>query len=104
MLGYEPIVEKMILVSGQDFSHYFGVDENDPFPAGTGLTLKVFERDDGDQLGAWPAISVTASGALVQIVKDDLDPLPDGAVFRVYVEYPDGQNLCWYRGRVWRRT
>jgi hypothetical protein len=104
MLGYEPLVEKMIVVSGQDFSHFFGVEANDPFPTGTDLVLKIFERDDGDQLGAWPAISVQAGGALVQIDHEDLALIPDGAVFRVYVIYPDDQELCWYRGRVWRRN
>lgn len=104
MLGYEPIVEKMIVVSGQDFTHFFGVEDNDPFPGGTGLTLKIYARDDGDQLGAWPAVTVTGAGARVQIDSEDLDVIPDGAVFRVYVEYPDGQEACWYRGRVWRRN
>jgi hypothetical protein len=103
MLGYEPFVEKMVVVSGQDFSHFFGVEQTDPFPTGTGLTLKIFDRDDGDQLGAWPAVSVQAVGALVQITSQDLDPIPDGAVFRVYVQYPD-RDLVWYRGRVWRRS
>ena len=103
MIGYEPIVEKMVVVSGQDFSHFFAVEDTDPFPAGTGLTLKILARDDGEQLGAWPAVSVVAGGALVQIGKNDLTLIPDGAVFRVYVTYPGGQELCWYRGRVWRR-
>lgn len=103
MIGYEPIVEKMVVISGQDFSHFFGADTNDPFPTGTTLTLKVFSRE-GDQIGAWPAVAVTASGALVQVTADDLDPVPDAATFKVFVEYPDGQNLCWYRGRVWRRN
>jgi len=104
MLGYEPLVDKMIVIAGQDFSHFFGVDQLDPFPTGTELVLKILARDDGEQLGAWPAISVQPSGALVQITADDLDPIPDGAVFRVYVTYPDEQDLCWYRGRIWRRT
>lgn len=102
MFGYEPIVEKMIVVDGQDFSHFFGVEESS-FPTGTELTLKIFDRE-GVQLGAWPAVGVSAGGALVQITADDLDPVPDGSQFRVYVQYPDGQDLCWYRGRIWRRN
>jgi hypothetical protein len=101
MIGYEPIVEKMVIVQGQDFSHFFGTDS--PFPAGTTLGLKIFARDDGDQLGSWPAISLDSSGALVQITSEDLANIPDGSVFRVYVTYPGDQALCWYRGRVWRR-
>lgn len=103
MLGYEPLVEKMVVVSGQDFSHFFGTQSSSPFPSGTSLTLKIFDREDS-QLGAWPAVAVSPGGALVQIDADDLDPVPDAATFRVYVQYPDGQDLCWYRGRVWRRT
>lgn len=103
MIGYEPIVEKMVVVSGQDFSHIFNAGDGDTFPNGTVLTLKIFARDDGDQLGAWPAVSVTSTSAQVQIAQEDLDPIPDGSVFRVYVAYPSGQDLCWYRGRVWRR-
>lgn len=102
MLGYEPIVENMVIVSGQDFSHFFGVEET-PFPYGTTLTLKIYSRE-GSQLGAWPAVVVEPGGALVQIDADDLDPVPDAASFRVYVQYPDSQDMCWYRGRVWRRT
>jgi hypothetical protein len=102
VLGYEPIVEKMVVVSGQDFSHLFGV-ENSPFPNGTTLTLKIFDRE-GQQLGAWPAVAVEPGGALVQITADDLDPIPDAATFKVFVEYPDLQTLVWYRGRVWRRA
>lgn len=102
MLGYEPIVEKMIVVSGQDFSHFFATDT--PFQRDTDLTLKIFARDNGEQLGAWPAVAVESAGALVQINSEDLDSIPDGAVFRVYITYPDSQQMCWYRGRVWRRN
>lgn len=104
MLGYEPIVEKMIIIQGQDFSHFFGVEDVAPFPSGTELVLKILTRDDGEQLGAWPAIAVEPGGALVQISADDLEVVPDGAVFRVFVTYPDEQDVCWYRGRIWRRS
>jgi len=102
MLGYEPIVETMVLIDGQDFTHFFGTDT--PFTNGTTLTLKIYSRDDGSQIGSWPAVSVKSGGASVQITSDDLDVIPDASSFRVYVQYPDGQDLCWYRGRVWRRT
>lgn len=104
MIGNEPLVDNMVIVSGQDFTHFFGVTDDDPFPLGTTLTLKVFSRE-GDQIGAWPAINVQPSGALVQITADDLDPVPDAATFKVFVQYPNmPTGLCWYRGRVWRRT
>lgn len=104
MLGYEPLPETMVVVAGQDFSHFFGVSEEDPFPAGTDLVLKIFERSDGEQLGAWPAVEVLPGGGQVQISAEELDGIPDASVFRVYVEYPTGQVLCWYRGRVWRKA
>jgi len=105
VIGYEPIVDNMVIVVGQDFSHFFGVEESSPFPAGTVVTLKIFERgENGQQLGAWPAVVVEPGGALVQIDGDDLYTVPDAAQFRVFVEYPDGQVLCWYRGRIWRRN
>jgi hypothetical protein len=103
MLGYEPTLENMVIATGQDFSHYFGVTEDDPFPDDTVLTLKIYARDAVDQIGSWPAILVEEGGAQVQIASTDLDIVPDGATFRVYVTYPDSQALCWYRGRVWRR-
>lgn len=103
MIGYEPIVDNMVIVTGQGLSHFFGVLDNDPFPYGTAVTLKVFARE-GQQLGAWPAIAVEPGGALVQINADDLDDIPDSATFKVFVEYPDSEPLCWYRGRVWRRS
>ena len=103
MIGYEPIVEKMVIISGQDFAHHFGVEETDPFPAGTGLTMRIFDRE-GNQIGAWPAVTVQPGGAKVQITADDLDIVPDAASFRVHVEYVGGPNLEWIRGRVWRRS
>lgn len=104
MIGYEPYTEKMLIIAGQDFSHWFGVTEDDPFPDGTDLILKIFERDSGDQIGSWPAAQVLAGGAQVQIGAEELDEIPDASLFRVMVEYPDGQSLCWYRGRVWRKA
>lgn len=102
MIGHEPLVDTMVVCPGQDFSHFFGVEPDDPFPAGTGLTLRIFDRR-GIQVGAWPAITVHPGGAKVQITAEDLDVIPDSAVFRVHVEYPDGTDLVWIRGRVWRR-
>jgi|688.fasta_scaffold919799_2 hypothetical protein len=102
MIGYDPIVDNMVIIDQQDFSHFFGVD-GDPFPAGTTVTVKIFSRD-GDQLGAWPAVTVQSSGALVQITSDDLAPVSDACTFKVFVQYPDSADMCWYRGRVWRRT
>lgn len=104
MIGYEPIVETMVVIAGQHFSHYFEVEEESPLPDGTEVTLKLYDRLGAQQLGAWPAVTVEPGGALVQITADDLDPIPDAALFRVYVDYPDTTALCWYRGRVWRRN
>jgi hypothetical protein len=103
MIGYEPLVEKMVVITGQDFSHFFGVEPDDPFPAGTGVTLRIFDRES-NQIGAWPAVTVQPGGAQVQITAEDLDLVPDASVFRVHVEYADGTDLIWYRGRVWRRN
>lgn len=103
MIGYEPFVEKMVIIGGQDFIHWFGVDPHDPFPTGTGLTLKMFDRE-GNQIGAWPAVVVKPGGAQVQITAEDLDGIPDASVFRVHVDYPDGTDVVWIRGRVWRRS
>lgn len=102
MIGYEPISEKMLVIKGQDFSHRFGVTEDDPLPDGTDLVLKIFERDDDSQIGAWPAVTVEPGGAHVQITAADLEIVPDASVFRVYVVYTD-ETLCWYQGRVWRK-
>lgn len=103
MLGYDPIVEKMVVISGQDFAHTFQV-EGSSFPPSTVVTLKIYARDNFQQLGAWPAVSVSSSAAVVQINSEDLEPIPDASTFRVYVQYPGGEDLCWYRGRVWRRN
>jgi hypothetical protein len=93
----------MVIITDQDFSHFFDVEDGTAFRAGTTLTLKIYDRE-GQQLGAWPAVAVEPGGALVQISAEDLAPIPDAATFRVYVQYPDSQDLCWYRGRVWRRN
>lgn len=98
-IGYTPTRESMKVVPGQDFSHYFRVTEIDPFPSGTLVIMKIFDRVN-TQLGAWPAVLVEEGGAQVQIIAADLEPIPDGAAFRVYVTYPDTQTICWYSGRV----
>ena len=103
MIGYEPYVETMTVIDGQDFSHFFEVEDDEAFPPGPTLTFKILARDNKQQLGAWPAVTVEPGGALVQITAEDLINIPDASQFRVYVDYPDGQTLCWYRGRVWRR-
>lgn len=102
MIGYEPIVDNMVVITGQGLTHFFGTTE-DPFPTGTEVVLKVFSRD-GAQISAWPAVVVEPGGALIQINADDLTNLTDSMEFKVFVEYPGDQPLCWYRGRVWRRN
>ncbi len=105
MLGYEPFVTDMVIIAGQDFSHFFGVTDDDPIPPGTTVILKIYTRDGSDQIGAWPAIDVQPGGAHVQITSVDLDAIPDSATYRVFVSYtePSEQTLCWFRGRVHRR-
>lgn len=104
MIGRDPIVDQMVVVDGEQFFHRFGVDEDDPFPSDTTVTLKVYDRTGETQLGAWPAVEVLPGSAVVTISADDHAPIPDGSAFRVWVQYPEGPPLCWYRGRVWRRV
>lgn len=103
MLGYNPIVEEMVILESQDFTHRLDVIADDPFPAGTTVTLYIYARDGETQMGAWPAVAVDTGGADLQIAADDFNEIPDSAVFRIYVTYPTGEKVCWYRGRVWRR-
>lgn len=100
MLGYEPTAENMVILSGQDFTHYFGVTEADPFPDDTTLVLKIYDRTGAILIGSWPAVLVEEGGAQVQITAGDLADVPNGSTFRVFVTYPTGETVCWYYGRI----
>lgn len=103
MIGYEPYSDELVITKGQAFSAYLSVTAEDPFPENTSASLYMYSRDGQTQLGFWPATLVEEGGAQFQIDADDLNGIPDGARFRVYVTYEDSVPTCWYRGPVWRK-
>jgi hypothetical protein len=103
MIGNVPHVDQINLVTGQDISHFFRVRDSDPFPEDTEVLLYIYDHTRTVQLGFWPAVAVTAAGAQFNIQHEELDSIPTGSRFRVYVKYAESfGRFCWYRGGITR--
>lgn len=101
MLGNEPIVETLLLVTGQDFVHQIDVPEGNFIPVGTTCSIVIYDPA-GNVLATWSA-SVTTAWVSWLIHSEVSDTITIPATFRVYVHYADGKDFCWYRGHVARQ-
>lgn len=105
MIGNVAIVDRINLIQGQDLAHRWDVPAGDGLPAGTTVTLYMYSHNFSETLGIWPSIDVDTSGASFFIEAEDLEPIPAGARFRVYLIYPDAPKprLVWILGTVSRQ-
>ena len=104
MIGNEPVLDEWIITKGQDLTYLFETTDDEPFPDDTELTVYALAAQDTSKvLGLWSAVDYQPGAIQIQIDAEDLDPIPDGSQFRVYLKYPDSPRVCWYRGRMWRR-
>lgn len=100
VLGHRPTKAELLLRKGCDFVWALTVDEDDPLPDDTTVTLYVYPRDTWDVLAFWPAVSVEPGRAVLQIVADDHEIIPDGGKFTVILEKPGFPKTAWLEGRV----
>ncbi|DAZ90367.1 LtfC-like domain-containing protein [Mycobacteroides abscessus] len=105
MIGNVAIVDRINLIQGQDLAHRWDVPEGDELPAGTTVTLYIYSHNFSETLGVWPAIDVDPQGASFFVQSSDLDPIPMGARFRVYITYPAAPHprLVWVLGSISRQ-
>jgi hypothetical protein len=99
-IGFEPIVETLVLVKGQDFLHDIFAPLGETFPVGTTAEI-IFYDAAGTQLDEWSA-SVNSAAVSWNVDKAVADTIPHPAFFRIYIHYPDGADFCWYKGSVVR--
>lgn len=100
VMGHRPTKAEILLRKGCDFTWELTVDEDDPLPDGTVVTLYVYERDAETLIGFWPAVEVLPGAATLQIYADDHALIPDGAKFTVTLEKPTYPKTPWLEGRV----
>lgn len=100
VIGHEPVVQRVVLIDGQDLTHVFTTWGED-LPAGTVVEWRVTDRDHASLLGVWP-VTETVDGWLLNVEAADHARIPDGTRFRLFVTYPTGGRFCWIAGPVGR--
>ncbi|MFD6400836.1 hypothetical protein [Nocardia sp. NPDC060249] len=101
MLGNEPQIETLLLVTGQDFHHQIDVPSGSFIPAGTTCEIVIYDPAN-TVLATWNA-TVTTYWVTWLIHSEVSDTITIPATFRIYVHYSDGKDFCWYRGQVARQ-
>ncbi len=101
MLGNEPIIETLLLVTGQDFVHQIVVPEGNFIPVGTTCSIVIYDPA-GTALATWSG-SVTTAWVSWLVHSEVSDTITIPATFRIYVHFADGKDFCWYRGQVARQ-
>ncbi len=101
MLGNEPIVETLLLVTGQDFVHQIDVPDGSFIPAGTSCALVIYDAAN-TVIATWNA-TVTTDWVSWLIHSEVSDTITIPAFFRIYIHFSDGKDFCWYRGQVARQ-
>ena len=100
VFGHTPTKGEILLRKGCDFVWFLEVEEDDPLPDGTQVTLYVYTRDSEDIIAFWPAAEVWPGGVQFQIFADDHQPVPDGAKFTVILHKPGFPKTPWFEGRI----
>jgi hypothetical protein len=100
VLGHVPTKAEILLRKGCDFTWFIEVEDDEPLPDDTTVTLYVYSRDSVELVAFWPAISVVPGGAQLQIVADDHEIIPDGGKFTVVLQKPGYPKTAWLEGRV----
>lgn len=99
-LGHTPVKAEILLRKGCDWTWSLTVDDDDPLPDGTTVTLYVYSRDGDTLLAFWPAVDVLPGAAQFQIYADDHAVVPDGAKFTFILHKPGYPRTPWLEGRI----
>lgn len=97
-IGYEPIIDTLVLVPGQDFLHDIFPPFGETVPSGTTGSLTFYDPT-GTLLATWDA-NVSSASISWNVSSTLSDTIPTPANFRIYVHFQDGTDFCWYRGPV----
>lgn len=97
-IGYEPEIETLVLVPGQDFLHTIYPPPGQQFADGTSVEI-IFYTADGTVITSWDA-TVTLTSVSWSVDSAVSDTIPTPADFRMFVHYADGTDFCWCRGQV----
>lgn len=100
VVGYQPVLMRLALIDGQDFTHEFPVT-GEPLPPGSVVALELLNRDKTYTYGSWP-LTETETGWVAFIEAADHAVVPHGGSFRLSVTYPGEGRFYWIAGSVER--
>jgi hypothetical protein len=101
-LGYQPLVEPLILNTGTTFVQTIQPSGGAQFPAGTTVQI-VLTGPGGTALGTWPATVTTTSASWV-VPNGTADAIPANSRYALMVTYPTSPatTYAWFQGAVIR--
>lgn len=100
VLGHVPTKAEILMRKGCDWVYPVEVEDDEPLPDDTVVTLYVYPRDSMDVIAFWPAVEVLPGRAQFQIFADDHEIIPDGAKYTVILEKPGYPKTPWFEGRI----
>ncbi len=102
VIGHEPVVQRVVLIEGQDLTHLF--IPHTPLPSGSVLEWRAYDRDWKHLYGVWPVTdeTLTEGGWLLNVEASDHAVIPDGSRHRLFATYPTGGRYCWIAGPIGR--
>lgn len=99
-IGHRPLVDTLVLVTGQDFVHEILAPVGEVIASETAVDLVIYGPDNS-VIATWDA-EVSSASVIWEIASEVADTIQIPATFRIYVHYSDGADFCWYRGQVAR--
>ena len=105
-LGHIPIKSKLTLSRGADFAQIVRRQSSDPqIPIGTTAEIVLYTKGTETVFATWTAILVTEDYAEFRVESEQIDLIPAGATFRLYIHYPETPtlDLLWVYGDVQRK-
>ncbi|MFJ4653840.1 hypothetical protein ACIP5Y_21445 [Nocardia sp. NPDC088792] len=101
-LGYGPILQPMLLITGKTFVQNIEPSQGGVFPTGTTVTLDL-STAMGAAITSWAA-TVTAELASWTVSNTLADAIPANSRYEVTVTYPTSPVTiyCWFAGPVVR--
>ena len=101
-LGYGPVLQPMLLITGTTFVQNITPSSGGVFPTGTTVVLNLTTAM-GAALGSWSG-TVTPTQVSWSVSNATADPIPANSRYEIIVTYPTSPTVtyCWFAGPVLR--
>lgn len=101
-LGYGPVLQPMLLITGTTFVQTITPSAGGVFPSGTTVVLNL-STPGGYALASWSG-TVTATQVSWNVSNTLADPIPAQSRYQIIVTYPTSPTTtyCWFAGPVLR--